>query len=266
VQTTRTDQEVTMHRKSKFRISPASLLALVALFAALGGTSYAAIQINGKDLKNKSVPGKKLKNKTITGAKVKGNTLTGKQINEAKLGAVPSAVNATNATNAVNATNAANVAGHQRTFKRVTATTGPNATAAISAAPEVELFKAGTLTIYGKCATDTSGPTTYGFVFAKTSQNGATLNSAILPYSGTPAYLDTGTPELGRYIAVATAGPNTAMIAPWILTQFSATGPDGASLGGQVPVSVKNGTPPTGNGPYGDGDVCLFSGAVDQFN
>lgn len=252
-----------MHRKSKFRISPASLLALVALFAALGGTSYAAIQINGKDLKNKSVPGKKLKNKTIAGAKVKGNTLTGKQINEAKLATVPSA---TNATNAVNATNAANVAGHQRTFKRVTATNGPDTTSAVSSAPEVELFKAGTLTIYGKCATDASGPTTYGFVFAKTSQNGAILNSAVLPYSGTPSYLDTGTPELARYISVATAGANTAMSAPWVLTQFSATGPDGASLGGQVPVSVKNGNPPTGNGPYGAGDVCLFSGAVDQFN
>lgn len=251
-----------MHRRLKSPVGPATVLALIALFAALGGTGYAASTvINGKTIKNKSIAGKKLKNKTVTAAKVKGNTLTGKQINEAKLGTVPSAANAGNA---VNATNAANLAGHQRAFKRVNATPGAGAAAAISSAPEVELFKAGSLTIYGKCATDTAGPTTYGFVFAKTSQNGATLSSMVANFSGSPAYLDTGTPELTRYVSVATAGANTAMASPPILTPFSAISADGASLVGQAPVSVKNGTPPTGNGPYGAGDVCLFSGVADQ--
>lgn len=252
-----------MHRKSKFRISPASLLALVALFVALGGTSYAAIQINGKDLKNKSVPGKKLKNKTIAGAKVKDNTLTGKQINELKLGAVP---NATNATNAVNATNAANVAGHGRAFKRVTATAAAGAAAAIAAAPQVELFKAGTLTVYGKCATDTAGPATYAIVFVKTSQDGATLNSGTTQYFGTPGFLNASTPELTAIVSLISAGPNTAAQAPWIMSQFSATGPDGTAIGGQVPVLVKNGNLPAGGGPYGAGDVCLFGSSIDQFN
>lgn len=87
--------------RGKFRRpSPALVIAMIALFVALGGTGYAASQLNGKSLKNGSVTGKKLKNKTITGAKVKPDTLTGQQIKESSLGTVPSAANATNAVNA----------------------------------------------------------------------------------------------------------------------------------------------------------------------
>jgi hypothetical protein len=82
------------------RPSPALVISVLALFVALGGTGYAASQINGKTLKNNSVTGKKLKNKTVTGAKVKPNTLTGAQINESSLGTVPSATSATSAANA----------------------------------------------------------------------------------------------------------------------------------------------------------------------
>ena len=52
-----------MFRRSDIRISPASLLALVALLVALGGVSYAAATIDGKSIINNSVPGKKLKNR-----------------------------------------------------------------------------------------------------------------------------------------------------------------------------------------------------------
>lgn len=86
------------------RPSPALVISILALFVALGGTGYAASQINGKSLKNNSVTGKKLKNKTITGAKVKPNGLTGVQINESSLGTVPSAANANHAATATNAT------------------------------------------------------------------------------------------------------------------------------------------------------------------
>ena len=63
------------------RPSPAIVISVIALFVALGGSSYAAITVNGSQLKNGSVAGKKLKR----------NTLTGKQIRESKLGAVPNA-------------------------------------------------------------------------------------------------------------------------------------------------------------------------------
>lgn len=93
------------------RPSPALVISVLALFVALGGTGYAASQINGKSLKNNSVTGKKLKNKTITGAKVKPNGLTGKQINESSLGTVPSAANANHAATATSATNATTLDG-----------------------------------------------------------------------------------------------------------------------------------------------------------
>lgn len=62
------------------RPSPALAISLIALFVALGGTGYAAVKINGANLKNKSVSGAKLKNKTITGAKIKSNAVTGAKV------------------------------------------------------------------------------------------------------------------------------------------------------------------------------------------
>ena len=96
------------------RPSGAMLVAIAALFVALGGTAYAATSINGKNIKNG----------TITGSKLKNNTLTGTQINESKLGTVPRATLAGSATNATNATNA---------------TTAPNATNATTATNALQL-------------------------------------------------------------------------------------------------------------------------------
>ena len=64
-----------MFRRFKIRISPGSVLALIAVFVALGGVSYAAVTINGKNIQNNSIPGKKLKNGAVTNKKVKANSL-----------------------------------------------------------------------------------------------------------------------------------------------------------------------------------------------
>ncbi|MSO42587.1 MAG: hypothetical protein EXQ70_12000 [Solirubrobacterales bacterium] len=61
----------------KRRPSPALVIAVIALIAALVGTAYAAKKINGKSIKNASIPGKKLKSNTVTGAKVNESTLEG---------------------------------------------------------------------------------------------------------------------------------------------------------------------------------------------
>ena len=74
-----------MRRLLGQRPSASTIIALIALFVALGGTSYAVI--NGSKLKKHSVAGKKLKN----------DTLSGQQIKESKLGQVPEAAQATNA-------------------------------------------------------------------------------------------------------------------------------------------------------------------------
>ena len=92
------------------RPSGAMLVASVALFVALGGSSYAALTITSANIKNGTIKGVDVHNSTITGAKLKKNTLTGTQINESRLGTVPTATNAANAANATNATNATNAA------------------------------------------------------------------------------------------------------------------------------------------------------------
>jgi len=61
--------------------SPAMIVAIVALIAALAGTAYAAQNINGGAIKKQTIGGGKLKHKTLTGF----------QINTNKLGTVPSA-------------------------------------------------------------------------------------------------------------------------------------------------------------------------------
>jgi hypothetical protein len=63
------------------RPSPAMVVALIALTVALGGTAYAAQNINGGAIKKQTIGGGKLKQKTLTGF----------QINTNKLGVVPAA-------------------------------------------------------------------------------------------------------------------------------------------------------------------------------
>jgi hypothetical protein len=74
-----------MSKLRNCRPSPAMLVALIALFAALAGTAYAAQTINGGAIKKQTIGGGKLKQKTLTGF----------QINTRKLGVVPSAERAT---------------------------------------------------------------------------------------------------------------------------------------------------------------------------
>jgi len=65
----------------KRRPSPAMVVAIIALIAALAGTAYAAQTINGGAIKKQTIGGGKLKKKTLTGF----------QINTNKLGVVPAA-------------------------------------------------------------------------------------------------------------------------------------------------------------------------------
>lgn len=76
------------------RLTYANVMATIAVFVALGGSGYAGVRINGRDIKNGSIGGKKLGNRTITGRKIKRDTVTGANVKEATLGRVPSAANA----------------------------------------------------------------------------------------------------------------------------------------------------------------------------
>ena len=72
-----------LHRLRK-RLTYANVMSTLAVFIALGGSSYAAITISGSSISNRSISGKKLKR----------NTLGGLEIKESRLARVPRARNA----------------------------------------------------------------------------------------------------------------------------------------------------------------------------
>src|SRR4051794_30849613 len=91
------------------RPSPAMIVAIIALFAALTGSAYAALgknTVGSKQLKAKAVTTGKIANNAINGNKVAPNSLSGEDINLSALGTVP------NATSAASAGNANTVGGH----------------------------------------------------------------------------------------------------------------------------------------------------------
>src|SRR5688572_12432961 len=81
-------------------------VALLALFVALGGSSYAALKINSRQIVNNSVRSNDLRNNDVRSRDVRNNGLTGTDINEGTLGTVPSASAAGSAGTAANAANA----------------------------------------------------------------------------------------------------------------------------------------------------------------
>ncbi len=67
--------------KLRHRLTYANVMSTLAVFIALGGSSYAAVTISGSTIKNRSISAKKLR----------PNTLTGRQIRESRLARVPRA-------------------------------------------------------------------------------------------------------------------------------------------------------------------------------
>src|SRR3954453_900763 len=61
--------------------SPAMVVALIALFVALGGSVYAATSIDGKSVEKRSLPGNRILK----------NDVTGKEVKESSVGKVPNA-------------------------------------------------------------------------------------------------------------------------------------------------------------------------------
>ena len=76
--------EGTVLNSIRGRLTYANVMSTLAVFIALGGSSYAAVKLNGSSIKDRTIAGKKLRH----------NTLTGRQIRESRLGTVPYARNA----------------------------------------------------------------------------------------------------------------------------------------------------------------------------
>ncbi|MFN8132815.1 MAG: hypothetical protein U0R70_14825 [Solirubrobacteraceae bacterium] len=77
----------------RFRLSYANVMSTLAVVIALGGTSYAAVAITGRQVRNGS----------LSGVDIRGDSLTGAQVRESTLGRVPRAAFADRAGRAASA-------------------------------------------------------------------------------------------------------------------------------------------------------------------
>jgi hypothetical protein len=81
----------TVIERIRRRCTYANVVATLALFIALGGSSYAALRVGSREIVNNSVRGKDIRNRTITRKDVARNALGGTNIKESRLGTVPRA-------------------------------------------------------------------------------------------------------------------------------------------------------------------------------
>jgi hypothetical protein len=117
-----TDREVlVVLSKLRSRLTYANVVATLALFVALGGSSYAALTVTGKNVKNSSLTGKDVKNSSLTTSDVKNRSLLAKDF---KTGQLPQGVTGPQGTPGKDGRNGAtNVV-----VRRGEATTGGDAT------------------------------------------------------------------------------------------------------------------------------------------
>jgi len=69
------------------RLTYSNVVATIALFVALGGSSYAALTLTGRNIKDSTLTGKDVKDKSLTGADVKDSSLTGRDVRNGSIAA-----------------------------------------------------------------------------------------------------------------------------------------------------------------------------------
>jgi hypothetical protein len=263
---------------------------VIALFAALGGTGYAASRVISPQASASKVSKgvkkyvKKQVRSALTADATSDSTASVKHASTADTATTATqattagnaflANNATHATNADRATKA-DTAGkvdqlqEVGTYKNITATHGASETAARTAAPEVPLFKFGALDVYAKCFTDDSGPTTHLQVYMRTTQAGSIKEqngSASDLNGGAKGYLNPSTPEedtsmnIDRILTDLNTATNSVNTSSSSSGDFWGTAPDGSGISGYFGRAVKNGTLAAGDGVYGSGDHCIVTG------
>ena len=247
------------------RLSYANVMATLAVFFVLGGGAYAlsANSVGTKQLKNKAVTNKKIKKKTIKNSRVKKENLKGNRIKDGSLTekeiADGTLTGAKIADGSIGDAKLSDLEVLGDSWVRATATTGATEAAARAAAPKIPLGGKGQLSIYAKCFRE-PGPIAFAEVYVETSAAGSIFDSAEDSKGGGPAasdFLNPNTPEDQRRVAVEDAGGNDVDSGGF---SFVADSPDGTAISGIGFAAVKEGNLAGGNGIYGAGNVCLFSG------
>ncbi len=250
-------------------LSPATVLAAIAVFFALAGGAFA--------LGRNSVGTKQLKKNAVTTSKIKKGAVNNAKIRK---GAVSNAKLAANSVSTTKIRDGAvtgakvkvetlgpvpKVQGHS-TFPqtRIVATDGADLNAARTAAPEVPLFTVGPITIYAKCYTNTATTRTYASFFIKSTVDGVIFDSDEDDLAGNP-FLTPATPETDRQLMYTYADANSAEVYFEHSNETVAMLPDGSSFEARHSLAAKNGTLPGGNGLYEDGNVCLVAGDLTEY-
>ena len=246
------------------------VVALVALFISLGGVSYGVA--------TGFIDSREIKNRTIRDKDVRGNSLTGRAIRESRLGKVPRATRADSATSADSATNAqlAAVAGRAENVQVLegvkvapsAANADPNV--AQGAAQQVPLGANGALSIYAKCWAENDlavNPAVSGGIFVSTSQPGSIMTSDSADLEGNGGLADMLNPTTAEDQRAVSQTTSYAMTGVANRTGpdewgFSAVAPDGRTLHGELSLATKTGELAGGNGLWGPGPACVFTGFV----
>lgn len=206
------------------------MVAVIALFVALGGGAYAALRVGSKQIVNNSVRSKDVRNGTLRGGDLALDTLGGRQIDEPSIGRVPAAADA----QALEGRRRVNVAPF---------------TLASGEAREVLREGPFTLTAHCRIGVSTSaGVRDVAAVTIATSADNAAFDASD---SGD---LDTGTPEDQRVFVNAVAQPGDAAIDS--LQDALALAPDGTE-------EIIDGTLYAAVNALGQPGICRFGGYVD---
>jgi hypothetical protein len=78
-----------MKRRQRIRLTYANVVATMAMFAALGGSSYAAISITGKQVRDASLSGRDIRNGSLTSRDVHDGALLARDFKVGQLPAGP---------------------------------------------------------------------------------------------------------------------------------------------------------------------------------
>jgi hypothetical protein len=172
-------------------------IALLALFLALGGTSYAVTDGFSAASSSKFHACVKKKDgamRLLTKGRCK-RTERAISWNRQGLASLPGASGSPGGTGPAGATGATPTGYHVIPLTNQTATEGFSTGVSRPLAPEVTLATRGVITLYGKCVFSGSGDFTGAELYLKTSLDGAQWNNG-----STPSALDTGTAELSRMV------------------------------------------------------------------
>ena len=216
-----------------------NVVGYVALCFAVSSVAWAAStapkgSVVTKSIKRAAVTKPKLAAGAVTGDKVADDTLNDTKMSDYEI-----------------------VGG---SFIRVTATEAATLDGAQTAAPETVLYSKGQATVYAKCFRDSAAGEIRGEIYARTTADGAVMAGTDDLPNADANLLNTGTIEEDRELD--TENVTVANTADIDESEGMLGTPDGTTVQLLTTAGTKQGTLPTGNGLFGDGNVCLFHAAV----